>query len=214
MFVTAVALLAQASIEPSTASAEVDADAVDVAAKTIVTNNSNKAESYRWVRTVIEMTEGWETAVCDKNLCYNPDIAEAPIPFSLEVGEEGILDAHVYPYGIEGLAHIEISLIKDSNGEELARGIYLFNKEATSTLEVVRTNLLLYPNPTVDAFQLSATVPVKQLEVYNAIGRRVGVFNYGRGDFYSIADYPRGFYFVKIISPDNKIVGVKRLQKM
>lgn len=214
IFTTAACLLAQTIIEPSTSTAEVEAEAIDVVAKSVVQNEGDKEESYRWVRTVVEITEGWETAVCDNILCWNTDINESPESFAVGAGESGILDVHVYPYGIEGSAHIELSLVRDSNGEELAKGIYLFNKEATSTLEVVRTNLVLYPNPAVDAFQVSTTVPVKQLELYNAIGRHVGTFNYAKGDVYSVADYPRGFYFVKVLSADDKIVAVKRLQKI
>ncbi|MEM9991260.1 MAG: T9SS type A sorting domain-containing protein [Bacteroidota bacterium] len=213
LFVLPFGLFAQTTLEPSTATAAVNPDAVDVVAHATVTNNGDKEESYRWKRTIIAITEGWETAVCDKNLCYNPDIDEAPMPFSLTPSTSDVLDVHVYPYGIAGTAHIELTLIKDGSGEEIAKSTYLFEM-ATNTLEVVRTKLLLYPNPTTNAFHLSSTVPVQALEVYNAIGKRVGRFNHQAGMQYDIANYPRGFYLVKIISPDQQVIGVKRLQKL
>lgn len=208
----AIILIGQTTIEPNPSSSTVDADELDVVAHSTVKNTGDKEESYVWTRTIVEITEGWETAVCDKNLCYIPSVETEM--FTLGAGEEDILDVHIYPSGIEGQARVELSLVKESSGEELAKGIYLFNMDATGTLDVERTDLLLYPNPTMESFQLRSTTDIARLEVYNAIGKKIKDFSYYRGASYSIADYPRGFYFVKVISPKQETISVKRLQKI
>ncbi len=208
----AVVLIAQTTIEPNPASAAVEADALDVSAHSTVKNTGDKEEEYRWTRTIVEMTEGWETAVCDKNFCYIPEV-ESEV-FSLGGGEEDILDVHVYPYGVEGQAKIEVSLVNTSTNEEVAKGVYLFNMDATGTLEAFRTDLVVYPNPATDAFQISSSVDIARLEVYNAIGKLVGNFNYQQGERYSVMNYPQGFYFIKVLNRKQETVSVQRLQKL
>ena len=212
-FLVAILLIAQTTIEPNPSSAMVDPADLDAVAHSTIKNTGDKEETYVWTRTIIEITEGWETAVCDKNLCYIPTVETEM--FTLGAGEEDILDVHVYPYGTAGQAQVELVLTKAGTTEELAKGIYLFNMDSTTgTLETQRTDLLLYPNPATESFQIRSTINVARLEVYNAIGKRVDSFTYQDGRSYGISNYPRGFYFVKVLNRQQETVSVKRLQKL
>ena len=57
---------------PAAAVGTKDDDAI--IAKATIKNESSEKKLILWERKVLSITDGWGTAVCDKNLCYDPSI--------------------------------------------------------------------------------------------------------------------------------------------
>ena len=152
-FVPAVGLMAQITITPIPVVVEgVAADAFEGIGHSTVKNLAGQLKSFTWERNVLEITDGWESAVCDKNQCYLPHVNS--MSFELGPAEEGLLDVHVYPMGVEGSAVIEVTVTDDNNANQNATGVYYFNTTPSGTLDVQRDRFRVYPNPSNGIFSL------------------------------------------------------------
>ena len=66
------------TVDPNPAFGEANLDDLgtnpeDIKADAFITNNTNDTLNLRWERIGNERPEGWETAICDVNLCYLPN---------------------------------------------------------------------------------------------------------------------------------------------
>ncbi len=178
----------------------------------VITNTAATARSLKWTRSIVEMTEGWNVAVCDKNQCYIPTVTTRE--FNLEPSEGGTMDVHVYPNGISGSAIIEV-LIEDVNDTNLfLSNLYYFNTEPTSTTELNRQIIKVYPNPSNGLFTVKGDKKIGSLDVYSLTGRKVAAFTYGQGQWYNIATLPKGTYLIRLIDRDGQQLVTKLINKM
>ena len=69
-------------------------------------NNSKDTLIVKWSRKIENITQGWSSAVCDKNFCYIPTIDTMKLV--LAPGEISNMDIHVYPMGISGSAKVTL----------------------------------------------------------------------------------------------------------
>ena len=76
-----------------------------------------------------------------------------------------------------------------------------------------KKNISIFPNPAADFIGLSDTKDVKQLIVFNVVGRKMKSFMVSEGEKYNISELPRGMYLVQIINHENKIITTQRLSK-
>ena len=76
-----------------------------------------------------------------------------------------------------------------------------------------KKNISVFPNPAINFIGLSETEDVKQLIVFNVVGRKMKSFMVSEGEKYSIAELPKGMYLVQILGYDNKIITTQRLSK-
>ena len=76
-----------------------------------------------------------------------------------------------------------------------------------------KKNISVFPNPAFDFISLSDSKDVKQLIVFNVVGRKMKSFMVSEGEKYNISELPRGMYLVQIINLDNKIITTLRLSK-
>jgi hypothetical protein len=217
-FALYTASVAQVSFEATEVIESVMDGDVDVAAKNKVSNDAFQVKNYRWERNVIEISDSWNSAVCDKTACYLPDVNSAE--FMMGPGESGAtMDVHVYPDGTEpaseGSAIIEVNIV-DVNTDEIAgSAIYYFNTVPSSTIEVTKTAVRVYPNPTNSIFSLEGDEGVSQVAIFNVTGQRLKLFNAAvSSNSYDIRDLPRGTYFVQLLSANQQILTTKLLQKI
>lgn len=71
----------------------------------------------------------------------------------------------------------------------------------------------LFPNPTTSYFQITSSVAVQSVEVFNLLGRKMKTFDFAVSRFFDIADLPDGMYLVQLIDDQKNIVTTHRLQK-
>lgn len=207
---------AQLSLDPvQVVVPEVSPDSAQVIGYGRVKNEANETRTYRWVRTVRALTDGWETAVCDTNLCYLPHIDS--MEFELSAQLEANLNVYVYPNGNTGSAVVDL-LVKDvNNPEHTASATYYFNEQPSSTTSN-RKQLLrqvrVYPNPTSSTFQLTDNELTRQVAVFNLVGRQVLSFTYSPGDEYNISQLPRGTYLVQLQDQQGRSLVTKVINKL
>lgn len=193
-----VSLSAQVTLTPDViVVSNVMPDDVEGIGHSIAKNTLPQVRTYRWERTVIEMTEGWSVAVCDKNQCYLPTVASQEVVLGPQ--EESIMDVHVYPSGIAGMAVIEVVVTDVNNASNTASALYYFNTMPTSVNEAIRESIAVYPNPSNGVFTVSENNAASRVQVYDLTGKLVRQFDYAADQWYDIRDLQRGAYLVKLI---------------
>ena len=183
----------------------------DVVAHSLMTSNASEEKTYRWLREVISITDGWQSAICDKNACYFPNEDSKEVTFT--AGEEGTMDVHVYPNGLEGEALIKITITDVADSTISASNLYYFNMTPSATTNIDKNQIHLYPNPTSGIFAITTNDLVKELFVYNLTGRAVRHFDAVTSRNYDIESLPRGNYIVRMIGKDGLTLTTKLLQK-
>jgi len=201
-----------------TGSTDVLASDVDITAKGFIKNESDVTVTLMWQRNIVELKDGWETAVCDKNLCYVPSYSQTSAAdgthLVLEPGEESNFDVHVYPDGTEGFAVVEVTATDITNAANTVTGTYSFNREvSTSTFSIAKPDIKIYPNPTTNYISLSNEEYVESLAIYNIVGRRVKLFNANYSNQYNVVDLPTGMYLVRLIGADDRTIKTVRMSK-
>lgn len=198
LLVSAFQLQAQVTLNPTQIIVpEVSSDSSQVIGYGRVKNEAAETRTYRWVRTIRSLSDGWETAVCDTVLCYLPHIDS--MEFELSAQLEANLNVYVYPNGTAGSAIVDV-LVKDvDNPEFSATATYYFNEQPSNTSQKrLLRQIRVFPNPTSGAFRLTDNELTQQVTVFNLVGRRVLSFNYSPGDEYDISQLPRGTYLIQL----------------
>ncbi len=199
------------SIDPNPASVEVPASEAVVIAKASIKNDSDTDRIIKWKRNIIEVTETWDISICDKTTCYQPDIEEQE--FDLAAGETSNLDVYAFPNMTEGAAIVEVTAFDAADESISVTGKYFFNADPTSTFSFKKPDVKIYPNPTAHYIALSHTEYVKQIIIYNIVGRPVKVFDADYGNRYNVADLPTGMYLVRLMDKNSQTLKTVRLSK-
>lgn len=202
---------AQTVIEPNPVSVmDIDVSEFEAIGHAFAINNSEFYKNYSWQRNVIEMTEGWFSAVCDRNQCYLSGVNQAS--FYLDSGESGTMDVHVYPNGIEGGAIIEVRVQNDTDPEDFFVATYFFN-QTLSVAERVTNNFKVYPNPIVENFTVEGAENADRLEIFDITGKVVFSAKGSRTNRYNVADLRAGGYILKFYDVNNKVLSTNVLVK-
>ncbi len=190
--------------------------AVDVVGHGTVDNTFNQVKNYEWTRNEIAITDGWQSAVCDKNLCYIPTVSTQDFMMGpLETG--ATLDVHVYPNGTsEGSALIEIIITDMANANNTTVGYYAFDSSITGTQNPIQSLFKVYPNPSSGLFTVEGSNDIEFIYIYNAAGQLLQGFRYGNlsAEWYDIAELPQGTYTLQLIGADNRILGAKLITRL
>lgn len=207
-------LFAQVTLEPQQiVVAEVSPDSTQAIGYSRVKNNANETRTFRWVRTIRSLSDSWETAVCDTNLCYLPHVDS--MEFELSAQLEANMNVYVYPNEVEGSAIVEVKVVDVDNPDNTATAVYYFNAAPSNTRKRDRyTNLQVYPNPTRNIFQVSDNEIVDRVIVFNMLGRPLKNFTYVPGDLYRLDELPKGTYLVQLQGRDGRILVTRALNKL
>jgi len=84
---------------------------------------------------------------------------------------------------------------------------------STPTSSVNSDVLKVFPNPTVEYFQVSDNDTARKVSVYTMFGREVKSFTYYPNSQYNVSDLKTGMYIVKITDDNNKVIKAIKLQK-
>lgn len=207
-------LSAQVSLEPQQIIlSAVSPDSTQAIGYGRVKNNADETRTYRWVRTIRSLSEGWETAVCDTNLCYLPFVDS--MEFDLSAQLEANMNVYVYPNGLEGSAIVEVKVVDVDHPQFTASAVYYFNDTPSNTRnkESYRS-LQVYPNPTRNIFQVSDNEVVGQVVLFNLLGRQLKAFSYTPGDLYRLDYLPKGTYMVQLRDRQGKPLVTRVLNKL
>lgn len=196
-----------------------------------VTNNTNETIELKWERIVVleNTQEEWQSQICDNNLCYgfntstnyDPDNG-LDAPFILGPGESFAEFAlHVWPRMTEGCGQYKIRFSRTSAPDEILAVAHFdvsVNKpdcvflSSTEEQEAL-ADVVLYPNPTTNQFNLSNNDVVKSLTIFNILGKQMKHINYFNGDAVDVADLADGMYLVALHNEDGQTLKTLRLSK-
>lgn len=188
----------------------ITADDVDVEGHSFLTNNLDVDRDLRWERNIVSITSGWGTAVCDYQ-CYSPQVGARDMNLAASSSLEMIL--HVYPEGVEGGAVIELNFTDNQDPDVALSNIWYFNEQVSSTTEVDKVSVKVYPNPSNGLFSVKGYKQIGKVEVFSLTGQRVKDFNYFDGQWYDITDLPTGSYLIRILDRDGQQVVTKLMNK-
>ena len=207
-------LSAQVSLvlSSSAASALGSKDEASIIAKSTVKNESDSKKTIVWERTVHSISEGWETAVCDKNVCYNTNIDS--FDFELDPGEEGTLNVYGYPNGVEGMVSVSVKLTDAADPNNTVTGQFDVQSDGftTSTTFVPVQDIKIYPNPTAQFISLMDAQDVAGLSLYNIVGRQVKSFTATYENQYDVSSLPVGLYLVRVMDKNLNTLKTLRLK--
>lgn len=187
----------------------------DISYHVHVTNTSNETIHLFWSKEMINQPSQWLSWICDENRCYFPTINSCPVdkPNILEPGESIDLQVHMNPAQVEGTGNYELTVIDNSgNLIETVEGTILISA-STAVKDANDLKLTLFPNPTVDFFEVSETPGLRYIEVFNIIGNKVRSFDSAPQKQYYVGDLTDGIYLVRLVSASKKVLKTVRLSK-
>lgn len=206
------------TLTPQIVNAGVPLDSFEVRAKATMKNTSTTTKKFVWRRTIIAMTSGWQSLVCDSQGCWASGVNDAPEQITLAAGATSNMDVYIRPNRIAGSATIEVKVFEFGNEANAVTGRYLFSS-TTSTKDAAKSNasVKIYPNPATDYFSIQDDYDVvDKVIVYNMIGRVVKnytVSNNNNGAKYTLNDLPEGLYIIRLLNNKGATVKTLRLNK-
>ena len=163
----------------------------------------------------------WVFSICDANICYPDGTESAPCSGVniLDAGESiSWYKVEVRANGVAGEHDVVYRLIEEcdaSNPVIVEEVVITFVAEATSSTVNAGNSesLVLYPNPTVDRFQVADDDNVASIAIFNIIGKNIYSDNHRPGKTHDVSDLENGFYLVRLLDRKQEAIKVIRLTK-
>ena len=76
-----------------------------------------------------------------------------------------------------------------------------------------KIDLQIFPNPATDYISVTKNEVVRQVMVFNLVGRQMKRFEAIDGEKYYVGDLPRGMYLVQLLGADSQIITTQRVNK-
>ena len=71
----------------------------------------------------------------------------------------------------------------------------------------------VFPNPATEYITVTNDDAVRNIYVFNLVGRKIKTFEVTKGERYEISDLPNGLYVIQLIGKTNKVLTTQRLTK-
>ena len=154
----------------------------------------------------------WGTTICDTRICYaeNTYKSNANLPNLVDSNGKMFLKFTIATNDVEGSSFGIVHLFSDSKFEN---EIAVSNAPITSVNNEIVKNIVIYPNPASDYFQIKNDANVKSVEVASITGRTLLSANHIEGKMHSIVDLSKGVFFVILRDENGDKVKTMRLIK-
>ncbi len=207
-----------ATLEPNPASisvSDVTDDAPTIAKATLTNTSETDTLIVRWERNIISLSDGWENSVCDINRCYGTETEVSPDnrPVVIPPGGTSNLDAYIFANGIVGAAEIDVIVTDIANDENVLTAKYIIDTTTPTSDLLINEDIQIFPNPAVDAFQIKNDKLIRQVKIYDIIGKEVDRYSHIRGAEYNVSNYQKGIYIIRLFDESNMMIKVLRLNK-
>ncbi len=81
-------------------------------------------------------------------------------------------------------------------------------------LSPLPTKISIYPNPTTNFISINLDDNIKEIAIFNLVGRKLKVFEgIEKEEKYDVSDLPDGMYLAQVIDRSNKIITTQRISK-
>ncbi|MCS6930164.1 MAG: T9SS type A sorting domain-containing protein [Saprospiraceae bacterium] len=169
----------------------------DVQGHFTITNLTNQVQTIRWTRTIVRITPGCLSQVCDLNLCYTPPVSTQT--FDMQPNQAGLIIMHFLNYDsiVGAEAVIRLRMSNENVPADSVTVTFLFTSPTSKANQPLPpATVKVYPNPTTDGFWLSNAEVVRSMRVLSLDGREVARFLASPGAYYSLAEQPQGSYII------------------
>lgn len=210
-----VAAQAQATLVAVPASVQVNANPnnPDTEAHVDLINLSNAEITVKWERTVVSITPGCQTQVCDPILCYLPTVSSKTFP--LAANDTAMMIVHFLNFSGEpasALVHLKFTNL--SNPADTVTAVYTFTGVSSSKDLTPVPAVKVFPNPAADYFQIAEVdQAAAYIRLYDRNGRQVSFLNAAPNQRYNIADLPAGMYILSVEEENGKILQAGEIYK-
>ncbi len=214
------------SITPTTVeetfSIDLSNSSLDLELYAEVKNLSSDTLMLRWERIVIDQPVEWWTQVCDRNFCFDPPISTNYDPLAgifepvlLEPDSAFTLIFHVLPNKQPGIGQFELTFTSIDEPETLLEKVTFVARVGNTTTinDFKEHRIQVFPNPTLDYFQLTPNNRVDEIVLYSMLGKKVKRFDAYEEKKYDVSDLPAGLYLVSLISNQEGVIKTLRLSK-
>jgi Secretion system C-terminal sorting domain len=202
------------TLSPDIVNATVHPDTFEIRAKATLKNTSTATKKFTWTRSIKSMTAGWACLVCDKNTCWAASVNAPLDQIELAAGATSNIDVYIRPDKKMGAAAVEVKIFEVGNETNTVTGKYNFSTTTrTRDLKDNGNTLRIYPNPSVDFFQITDNDLVEKVVVYNIIGRQMRSYKATDGMKYTVNDLPDGLYIIRLLNSSGATVKTVRLSK-
>ena len=184
----------------------------------VINNGSDDVGLYWRLEPAEDFPENYKAQVCDLNLCYawggyqsSTSAAAANLVAAGSSGTFSIKVKHVDDNGTLDVNTFVVLKLYDSSD--------FSNEVASSGMPTVATNdldvsdLVIFPNPTTDIFQLKNDESISKISLFNIVGREVVTMDHVRGQAHDVSTLRPGMYLVRIQNKDGDVVKSMRLSK-
>ncbi len=88
------------------------------------------------------------------------------------------------------------------------------NNDAIGNSDPLMIKISVYPNPATNYISINKDENVKEINVFNLVGRKLKTFEgVEKDEQYDVSDLPNGMYLVQIVNTSNKIITTQRVSK-
>lgn len=162
--------------------------------------------------------KNWETYLCDINLCYTPFVRNCPTssPNVFQANVDTLWRLHLKPENSsgQGVLTLRVFYVQDSGDSTLVDyPISIDISNTSNVLDIDLAELLIYPNPATDYIQIRNDESIKQINVYNVVGKQLRSFNHVAGQSHSVQDLNKGIYLVRLMNSQGEVIKSMKLSK-
>lgn len=187
-------------------------------AHNIIANNTNKAVTYRWVRTVLYLPKGWQTSICDPSYCHSAtkDSSDMVMP----AGKTGQLDCNFYLGQSPeiGTAQVELKIFPINNRTDFVKVIFQGKLLSINSVEATYTfdqHITVYYNRELGTIELKSknSNHLNMINIKNVFGNVVYSLSETASSSMSVStnQFAKGVYFLLFTTPSGLIMRKKLL---
>lgn len=186
----------------------------DLEAHFELTNTTGSVQKMRWTRTIINITSGCTTKVCDLIQCYTPIVSTKT--FDINANATGNIIMHFENYdslpNASGVIHLKMS--NENFPTDTVTVVFLFTDASSGTGQALpAATVRLFPNPATDYFRLDAADAVHRIRMFALDNREVARFTAAPGTIYPLADVPAGTYILALEDENGRVFQALELVK-
>jgi hypothetical protein len=160
------------------------------------------------------------TGICDNALCYpsttwTTGSTQTSDPYSTTVGDFH-LQVNADDAVTTGCYNVRVKLWNSTAPNDSIIETYIVCKYPTSVPVVKSTEPVIYPNPATAELNVvyDATADVKNIAVYNLIGKVVSVYHVtGNSANLNLENVPAGIYFLRLMNSNGQVVATRKFTK-
>lgn len=178
-----------------------------------VKNTGNATKTYVWRMTRMGFPATWSSAICDKNQCY--DVVVLREKFSLDAGDSGNIDVHLYPKQIGGAGTVEVEVFEEGDSANSKKQNFDFSAWTLGINDVKQNNVKIFPNPVSTTLNITLeTTKAINVDVYNVLGQlKKTHIHTGTTSAMNVNDLAAGIYFLRYTTDQGKVIS-KQFKKI